>query len=154
MRDTVTNWTTFLRLFLKFQDIVQQERGDNFISRLHRGKLDIIPFPVIESPEFYDLLSTLKERLDFQSISHQTAGEFLDTMKALMAKLMVRQSRFWPSVRLIISRPMTGACFPVRRTLPGWCLIFDFFNRYTGRASYKIALCPPSDRISNGVLRG
>ena len=71
---------------------MQQERGANFVSRLHRGKLDIVPFPVIESPEFYNLLSTLKKRLDFQSISHPTAGEFLNTMKTLMAKLVVRQS--------------------------------------------------------------
>ncbi|KAI0297433.1 hypothetical protein BC826DRAFT_1096771, partial [Russula brevipes] len=72
---------------LKFQKIVQQEQGSNFISRLHRGKLDIIPWPVIESKEFYKLFSTLKKRLDSQKISHPTAGEFLHTIKTLMAKL-------------------------------------------------------------------
>ncbi|KAI0253465.1 hypothetical protein BJV78DRAFT_1153081 [Lactifluus subvellereus] len=51
---------------LKFQKIVQQEQSTNFISRLHRGKLDIIPWPVIESKEFYKLFSTLKKRLDVQ----------------------------------------------------------------------------------------
>ncbi|KAI0302897.1 hypothetical protein B0F90DRAFT_1935607 [Multifurca ochricompacta] len=72
---------------LKFQKIVQQEQDANFISRLHGGKLDIIPWPVIESKEFYKLFSTLKKRLDMQKISHPTAGEFLHTIKTLMAKL-------------------------------------------------------------------
>jgi hypothetical protein len=58
---------------LKFQKIVQQEQKANFISRLHRGKLDIIPWPVIESKEFYKLFSTLKKRLDSQKTSHTTA---------------------------------------------------------------------------------
>ncbi|KAI9452888.1 hypothetical protein BJY52DRAFT_1124024 [Lactarius psammicola] len=72
---------------LKFQQIVQQEQDANFISRLHGGKLDIIPFPVIKSREFYKLFATLKKRLDLQKISHPAAGEFLYTIKTLMAKL-------------------------------------------------------------------
>ncbi|KAH9056526.1 hypothetical protein EDB87DRAFT_1636600 [Lactarius vividus] len=71
----------------KFQKIVQQEQDANFISRLHGGKLEIIPWPVIESKEFYKLFTTLKRRLDLQKISHSTAGEFLHTIKTLMAKL-------------------------------------------------------------------
>jgi hypothetical protein len=80
------------RFSLKFQKIVQQEQRANFISRLHRGKLDIIPWPVIESKEFYKLFSTLKKRLDSQKVSHPTAGEFLHTIKTLMAKLKVRST--------------------------------------------------------------
>lgn len=80
---------------------MQQEQRANFVSRLHGGKLDIIPFPTIGSPEFYKLLPTLKKRLDFQSISHPTAGDFLNIMKALMAKFMVRQPLFWPDVGLL-----------------------------------------------------
>ena len=75
------------RFRLKFRGIVKEEQKANFISRLHRGKLDIIPWPVIESSEFYKLLSALKKRLDQQSISHPVAGEFLHTIKTLMAKL-------------------------------------------------------------------
>ena len=82
--------SVFRRFSLKFQKIVQQEQRANFISRLHRGKLDIIPWPVIESKEFYKLFSTLKKRLDSQKTSHATAGEFLHTIKTLMAKLKVR----------------------------------------------------------------
>ncbi|KAH7884451.1 hypothetical protein F5I97DRAFT_1937890 [Phlebopus sp. FC_14] len=72
---------------LKFQRIVQDEREANFISRLHDGKLDIIPWPVIESKEFYKLFPALKRRLDKQVVTHQAAGEFLHMMKTLMAKL-------------------------------------------------------------------
>ncbi|KAI0250874.1 hypothetical protein BJV78DRAFT_526274 [Lactifluus subvellereus] len=71
----------------KFQKIVEEEQDANFISRLHGGKLDIIPWPVIESKEFYKLFAILKRRLDLQNVSYPTAGEFLHTIKTLMAKL-------------------------------------------------------------------
>jgi hypothetical protein len=51
--------------------------------------LDIIPWPVIESKEFYKSFTTLKRRLDLQRVSHPTAGEFLHTIKTLMAKIKV-----------------------------------------------------------------
>ncbi|KAI9460706.1 hypothetical protein F5148DRAFT_1276740 [Russula earlei] len=76
-----------LVIIIKFHKIVEQEQDANFISRLHGGKLDIIPWPVIESKEFYKLFSVLKKRLDLQKISHPTAGEFLHTIKTLMAKI-------------------------------------------------------------------
>ncbi|KAF8216790.1 hypothetical protein K438DRAFT_1797846 [Mycena galopus ATCC 62051] len=71
----------------KFQKIVEDEQGANFISRLHAGQLDILPWPVIESKEFYALFPTLKKTLDQQEVTHPTAGEFLHTLKTLMAKL-------------------------------------------------------------------
>ncbi|KAF8726080.1 hypothetical protein AX14_008092 [Amanita brunnescens Koide BX004] len=72
---------------LKFQQIVEEEQDANFISRLHGGKLNIIPWPVIESKDFYKLFPTLKRRLDQQEVTHKAAGEFLHLMKTLMAKL-------------------------------------------------------------------
>ncbi|KAH9171589.1 hypothetical protein EDB89DRAFT_1906868 [Lactarius sanguifluus] len=72
---------------LKFQKIVQDEQDSNFITRLHAGKLKIIPWPVIESKEFYKLFSKVKKTLDQQLTSHHTAGEFLLRLKTLMAKL-------------------------------------------------------------------
>jgi hypothetical protein len=94
-----------LRFALKFQRIVRDEQEANFISRLHAGQLNIVPWsvrcltcphtiyrfcrPVIESREFYKLFPTLKRRLDKQKLTHNTAGEFLHTMKTLMAKLKV-----------------------------------------------------------------
>jgi hypothetical protein len=80
---------TLSRFSLKFQKIVQDEQDANFITRLHAGKLQIIPWPVIESREFYKLFAALKRKLDQQPTSHHTAGEFLHTLKTLMAKLKV-----------------------------------------------------------------
>jgi hypothetical protein len=74
---------------INFQKIVQEEQDANFISRLHRGALQIIPWPVIQSKEFYKLFATLRKKLDQQPTSHHTAGEFLHTLKTLMAKLKV-----------------------------------------------------------------
>ncbi|KAJ6581854.1 hypothetical protein B0H19DRAFT_1116733 [Mycena capillaripes] len=73
--------------FTKFQKIVQDEQEANFITRLHANQLDIIPWPVIESKQFYALFPTLKKTLDQQEVTHPTAGEFLHTLKTLMAKL-------------------------------------------------------------------
>ena len=83
------------RFSLKFQKIVQDEQDANFISRLHGGKLQIIPWPVIESEDFYTLFVALKLKLDQQSTSHHTAGEFLHTIKTLMAKLKVYPRTFF-----------------------------------------------------------
>jgi hypothetical protein len=68
---------------------VQNEQEANFLSRLHGGKLVIIPWPVIESRQFYALFPTLKRRLDQQKTTHPAAGEFLHMLKTLMAKLKV-----------------------------------------------------------------
>ncbi|THH22123.1 hypothetical protein EUX98_g8249 [Antrodiella citrinella] len=72
---------------LKFRKIVELEQGSNFISRLHGGKLTIIPWPVIQSSQFYTLFPSVKKILDAQDITHPKAGVFLQTMKTLMAKL-------------------------------------------------------------------
>ncbi|KAJ7739823.1 hypothetical protein B0H16DRAFT_1567947 [Mycena metata] len=71
----------------KFHKIVEDEQDANFISRLHDGQLDIIPWPVINSKQFYALFPTLTKTLDQQEVTHPTAGEFLYTLKTLMAKL-------------------------------------------------------------------
>ncbi|KAG1719070.1 hypothetical protein EDB19DRAFT_1837096 [Suillus lakei] len=62
-----------------------------FISHLHAGQLNIIPWLVIESHEFYRLFAPLKRRLDKQILIHSTAGEFLHVVKTLMAKLKYSQ---------------------------------------------------------------
>ncbi|KAI6027005.1 hypothetical protein EDC04DRAFT_3116261 [Pisolithus marmoratus] len=72
---------------LKFEKIVQDEQEANFITRLHAGRLNIIPWPVIESKEFYKLFTKVKRCLDQQPVTHPVAGEFLLEMKTLMAKL-------------------------------------------------------------------
>ena len=82
--------TDKIRFSLKFQRIVESEQDSNFISRLHQGNLNIIPWPVIESEGFYQLFRRVKKALDQQPVSHRTAGEFWLTLKTLMAKLKVR----------------------------------------------------------------
>ncbi|KAI0723140.1 hypothetical protein C8Q76DRAFT_671490 [Earliella scabrosa] len=72
---------------LKFQQIVQAEQAMNFITRLHRNRLDIVPWPVIESKQFYTLFKVIKRRLDQQTVTHSGGAVFLQTMKTLMAKL-------------------------------------------------------------------
>jgi len=74
------------------QRIVQSEQSENFISRLHSGKLKIIPWPVIESRKFYTMFNKLRQTLETQHVTHERAGEFLLTLKVLMAKLMVRSN--------------------------------------------------------------
>ncbi|KAJ1300985.1 hypothetical protein OPQ81_003409 [Rhizoctonia solani] len=72
---------------LKFQGIVEKERDQNFITRLHRGRIQIIPWPVINSPGFYTLFGRLHQRLDQQTFTHGSAGAFLHNLKTLMAKI-------------------------------------------------------------------
>ncbi len=74
---------------LRHQQIVQDEQDANFISRLHSGRLNIVPWPIIESKSFYNLFFALRKRLDQQVLTHPAAGEFLLTLKTLMAKLKV-----------------------------------------------------------------
>ncbi|KAJ7180916.1 hypothetical protein C8R46DRAFT_595271 [Mycena filopes] len=71
----------------KFQKIVEDEQDANFISRLHAGQLNIVPWPVIESRQFYTLFHGMARLLNKQEVTHNTAGEFLHTLKTLMAKL-------------------------------------------------------------------
>ncbi|KAG8903433.1 hypothetical protein FRB99_003282 [Tulasnella sp. 403] len=71
----------------KFSRIVYAEQADNFITLLHDSQLTVIPWNVIQSREFYTLFSKLKKHLFDQKTTHATAGEFLITLKALMAKL-------------------------------------------------------------------
>ncbi|CAE6431445.1 unnamed protein product [Rhizoctonia solani] len=72
---------------LKFNKIVQKEQEQNFISRLHRGRVQIIPWPVINSSSFYTLFHHLRRYLDSQPITHSSGGVFLHSMKTLMAKI-------------------------------------------------------------------
>ena len=64
--------------------------------------------PVIESKEFYKLFPTLKRRLDLQTMTHNTAGEFLGTLKTLMAKLKVGDTLGSKKLSDIYFRRMTG----------------------------------------------
>ncbi|KAF8483069.1 hypothetical protein JB92DRAFT_3033310 [Gautieria morchelliformis] len=71
----------------KLHRIVVKEQDSNFITRLHKGQITIMPWPVIESSKFYSMFHRLKRVLYSQPITHPGAGMFLSTMKTLMAKL-------------------------------------------------------------------
>ena len=85
------------RFSLKLRQIARDEAGDNFITKLHRGKLDIMPWPVIQSAQFYRMIGSLKTRLEEQPVNHKSAGEFLQVLKMLMAKLKVRAHTACPN---------------------------------------------------------
>ncbi|TDL23181.1 hypothetical protein BD410DRAFT_839090 [Rickenella mellea] len=67
--------------------ILQEEQGSNFLTRLHKGQLSIVPWPVIESRQFYTLFGVLRKRLESTPPTYHEAGRFLHTLKVLMAKL-------------------------------------------------------------------
>lgn len=96
------------RFFAKFSQIVSKEQATNFITVLHNSELAVIPWSVIQSRTFYALFGKLRNILPSQKCTHGTAGEFLITLKALMARLMVTASlkrdypRANPSCRLKI----------------------------------------------------
>jgi hypothetical protein len=78
------------RFSLKFQKIVENERDSNFITRLHAGKLEYYPVASDRIRGILPAFQKVKKALDQQPTSHHTAGEFLLTLKTLMAKLKVR----------------------------------------------------------------
>ena len=60
------------------------------------------------------LFTTIQKRLDQQEVTHKTAGEFLQTLKTLMAKLKVRHY-FCTTIGIIniIYRQMIGVHYHV-----------------------------------------
>lgn len=60
------------------------------------------------------LFTTIQKQLDQQEITHKTAGEFLQTLKTLMAKLKVGR-HFYMNIQVIyiISRQMIGGHYHV-----------------------------------------
>lgn len=77
------------RFFAKFSQIVSKEQATNFITVLHNSQLTVIPWSVIQSREFYALFGKLRNLLFSQKSTHGTAGQFLITLKTLMAKMKV-----------------------------------------------------------------
>lgn len=72
----------------KFNDMVEEDQENNFITRLHRGQLHILPWPVIKSKGFYTLFGHIRRILEDQPITHKEGGVFLHMLKTLMAKIM------------------------------------------------------------------
>jgi hypothetical protein len=76
----------------KLGRIVVEEEEGNFISRLHRGDIVIVPWPMMSSPAFYHTFEDIKKLLLDRPVVHSTGGEFLGVLKMLMAQIQVKFS--------------------------------------------------------------
>ncbi|KAG8915780.1 hypothetical protein FRC00_014367 [Tulasnella sp. 408] len=90
----------------KFNEIVQREQGDNFITVLHNNQISVMPWDVIESKAFYTRFAKLGKLLFKQHPTHANAGQFLFTLKTLMAKLTAQD---WGSIDRTIIKHRTSA---------------------------------------------
>ncbi|RUS20070.1 hypothetical protein BC937DRAFT_86448, partial [Endogone sp. FLAS-F59071] len=73
----------------KFSNIVSKESGNNFITRLYKGQMSILPWPMFNEANFYKTLIKLKKYMDDQEPKSEMARIFLPTIKTIMAKLKV-----------------------------------------------------------------
>ncbi|CAG8758828.1 5334_t:CDS:2, partial [Ambispora leptoticha] len=80
----------------KFSRIVDREEKDNFITKLYRNKMSIMPWPVFNESSFYNNFKQLKTKLDDQDSKYNNAKIFLEKAKVLMTKLKVCD---WGSVQ-------------------------------------------------------
>ncbi|CAG8696642.1 3684_t:CDS:2, partial [Ambispora gerdemannii] len=80
----------------KFSKIVDREEEDNFITKLYRNKMSIIPWPVFNESSFYTTFRQLKIKLDEQDSKYKNAKLFVEKIKVLMTKLKVCD---WGSVQ-------------------------------------------------------
>ncbi|KAF5390738.1 hypothetical protein D9757_004569 [Collybiopsis confluens] len=131
------------------------EQDANFISKLHTGRLNIIPWPVIEFKQFYTLFPVLKARLDTQKITHRSAGEFLQTLKTMTAKLKANN---WGALSETIAAHWASE---MRKTvdLPTWFAYSCSKNSYHGLTLSYTRLkkhgqditCPIIDKVIEGL---
>ncbi|CAB5380453.1 unnamed protein product [Rhizophagus irregularis] len=73
----------------KFSKIVDREEEDNFITKLYRNKMSIVPWPVFNEAAFYTTFKQLKVKLDAQDSKYKNARAFIEKIKVLMTKLKV-----------------------------------------------------------------
>ena len=71
-----------------------QEGEDNFISKMYKGGLDIIPWPMFNDTAWFKTLSNINNKLDMQIEKYENARTFLQNTKIIMAKLMVCNTLF------------------------------------------------------------
>ncbi|GBC07438.1 hypothetical protein RclHR1_07470003 [Rhizophagus clarus] len=73
----------------KFTQLVSEEGEDNFISRMYKGGLDIIPWPMFNDVAWFKTLSKVNKKLDKQEAKYENARTFLQNTKVIMAKLKI-----------------------------------------------------------------
>ncbi|CAG8438296.1 8032_t:CDS:10 [Funneliformis caledonium] len=67
----------------KFSQLVSEEGEDNFISRMYKGGLDIIPWPMFNDAAWFKTLSIVNKKLDKQEAKYENARTFLQIQKLL-----------------------------------------------------------------------
>ncbi|CAI2161360.1 13694_t:CDS:10 [Funneliformis geosporum] len=73
----------------KFSQLVAEEGEDNFISRMYKGGLDIIPWPMFNDASWFKTLSKVNKNLNNQEPRYENARNFLRNTKVIMAKLKI-----------------------------------------------------------------
>jgi len=73
----------------KFSQLVADEGEDNFISRMYKGGLDIIPWPMFNDASWFKTLSKVNKNLNDQEPRYENARNFLQNTKVIMAKLKI-----------------------------------------------------------------
>ncbi|GES77129.1 hypothetical protein GLOIN_2v1781565 [Rhizophagus clarus] len=73
----------------KFDQLIAEEEGDNFITKMYGGGLNIIPWPVFGDSAWFKTLSLVNKKLEKQKVKYENAITFLQNIKILMAKLKI-----------------------------------------------------------------
>ncbi|PKY47220.1 hypothetical protein RhiirA4_543827 [Rhizophagus irregularis] len=68
---------------------ISQEGEDNFISKMYRGKVDFIPWPIFNNDAWFKALSIVNKKLEKQEVKYENAITFLQNLKVIMAKLKI-----------------------------------------------------------------
>ena len=66
-----------------------QEGENNFITKMYKGGLNIIPWPVFNDIKWFKMLLVIKKMLDNQEAKFENAKAFLRNTKVIMTKLKV-----------------------------------------------------------------
>ncbi|CAB4410518.1 unnamed protein product [Rhizophagus irregularis] len=73
----------------KISQLVSEEGKDNFISRMYKGRIDIVSWPKFDDAGWSKTLSNISKKLVRQEAIHEDANNFLQNIKIIMAKLKI-----------------------------------------------------------------
>ncbi|CAG8491773.1 7035_t:CDS:10 [Funneliformis caledonium] len=75
--------------YSRFEQLVTEEGEDNFITKMYKGGLNIMPWPIFNDAAWFKALTEVKSILDEQESKYENARIFLQNIKVIMAKLKV-----------------------------------------------------------------
>ncbi|CAI2161648.1 17233_t:CDS:10, partial [Funneliformis geosporum] len=75
--------------YSRFEQLVTEEGEDNFITKMYKGGLNIMPWPIFNDAAWFKALAEVKSILDEQETKYVNARIFLQNIKVIMAKLKV-----------------------------------------------------------------